>query len=187
MDSKVGSDTNHISSIRQLASDILDQCSWMENQCQRTGTTPPALDAGANTGFWTDTSADVAKSRKQTLGLLERLTILLQGPHDYLHEFVAPNWDHGALYAFLQLGLLEHIMSSGGQATIVDLSRKSGVPEDKLSRILGLLRCKNIVCMPNDDVFALTAVSEDLLHDGDFRAWVEFQWVFTPFTRQNFN
>lgn len=169
-----------VSSIRQLANDILDQCSLMEKECQRTETPPPTLDAGANTSFWMDTSADLAKSRTQTLGLLERLTILLQGPHDYLHEFVAPNWDHGALYAFLQLGVLEHIASSGGHATLVDLSRKSGVPEDKLSRIMGLLRCKNIVRMPSDDVFALTAVSEDLLHDGDFRAWVEFQWVVTP-------
>jgi hypothetical protein len=165
----------HISSIRQLASDILDQCSLMEKECQRTQTTAPTLDAGANTSFWMDASADLAKSRTQTLGLLERLTTLLQGPHDYLHEFVAPNWDHGALYAFLRLGVLEQIASSGGQATLVDLSQKSGVPEDKLSRIMGLLRCKNIVCMRNVDVFGLTAVSEDLLYDGDFRAWVEFQ------------
>ncbi|KAJ5603243.1 hypothetical protein N7537_006199 [Penicillium hordei] len=177
MDSESGSKLGiyPVSSIRQLANDILDQCSLMEKECQRTETTLPTLDAGADTSFWMDTSADLAKSRTQTLGLLERLTTLLQGPHDYLHEFVAPNWDHGALYAFLQLGVLEHIASSGGQATLLDLSRKSGVPEDKLYRIMGLLRCKNIVCMPSDDVFALTAMSEDLLHDPDFRAWVEFQ------------
>lgn len=171
-------DIYRISSIRQLASTILDQCTLMENECHRTETPLPALDAGANTSFWKDTSVNLAKSRTKTLGLLERLTTLVQGPHEYIHEFVAPNWDHGALYAFLRLGLMEHMTSSGGQMTLDDLSEQSGIPKDKLSRIMGLLRCKHFVCMPMEDVFELTAVPEDLLRDPDFRAWVEFQYVF---------
>ncbi|KAL8791883.1 MAG: hypothetical protein Q9195_005545 [Heterodermia aff. obscurata] len=161
--------------IGQLAADILLECSLMDKQCQASGTAPPSLEAGASTAFWSETSTEIATARTRTLGLLDRLSALLLGPHDLLAEFVASNWDQGALYAFLRSQTLEHIHSSGGHASLSSISEKSGVPEDKLVRILGLLRCKNIVHEPEDDVYALTAVSEALVSDADFKAWVEFQ------------
>jgi hypothetical protein len=101
---------------------------------------------------------------------LERLTTLLQGPHDFLHEFVASNWDHGALYTFLQSPILDYLVSTGGCASLFKLAEVSNIPEDKLTRILALLRCKNFLHEPQIGVFSLTAVSEELARDEDFRA-----------------
>lgn len=166
--------------IGQLAADILHECSLMEKECQTKGTAPPTLAAGTSTTFWSETSPERTAARIKALGMLDRLTALLQGPHDFLHELVATNWDHGALYTLLQSQTLEHIASSGGRAPLCSLSQRSGIPEDKLIRILALLRCRNIVHEPENGVFALTAVSEELINDGDFRAWVEFQYARCP-------
>lgn len=162
-------------SISQLASLILRECSAMELECKTDDVTPPSLQAGTSTAFWSETSPKLSDSRTKALGWLEQLTSLLQGPHQFLHEFVAPNWDHGALYAFLQSPALECIASSGGRASLSRLSDVSQIPEDKLTRILALLRCKNIIHEPEENIFVLTAVSEELLGDENFRAWVEFQ------------
>ncbi|PYI09337.1 S-adenosyl-L-methionine-dependent methyltransferase [Aspergillus sclerotiicarbonarius CBS 121057] len=159
-------------SIRELAGEILTLCTQLEQSCNESGIPPPNLSAGGKTDFWSD--SEVTPTRTTALGLLDQLTTLLQGPHDFLHEFVSTNWDHGALYVFLQSHTLEHIAQSG-QASLHDLSTQSGIPEDKLIRILGLLRCRHIVAEPEKDAFTLTTVSEELLKDGDFRAWVEFQ------------
>ncbi|PWY67987.1 S-adenosyl-L-methionine-dependent methyltransferase [Aspergillus sclerotioniger CBS 115572] len=160
------------SSIHELATQILTLCSQLEQTCNASGIPPPTLSTDTRTTFWSDFA--VATTRTTALGLLDQLTTLLQGPHDFLHEFVSSNWDHGALYVFLQSQTLEYIAQSG-QASLHDLSTHSGIPADKLLRILGLLRCRHIISEPEKGVFTLTAVSEELLEDGDFRAWVEFQ------------
>jgi hypothetical protein len=117
--------------------------------------------------------------RTRAIGLLDQLNHLLRGPHEYLHDFVAQNWDHGALYAALQCRVFDHIYESNGSAVhVAKLSEQSKVPEEKLRRLLGLLRCKDFVSEPADGTFALTAVSRHLMVDGTFRAWVEFQYVF---------
>ncbi|KAF2123414.1 hypothetical protein P153DRAFT_380055 [Dothidotthia symphoricarpi CBS 119687] len=162
-------------SVSQLASQIMHECSTMEIQCERDSISPPSMLAGTSTAFWSEVAPTLAASREKALGLLEKLTMLLQGPHRFLHGFVAHNWDHGALYAFLQSPALEHIVSSGGSASISSLSTVSGIPDDKMARILALLRCRNIVHESEKNIFTLTAVSEELVKDEDFRAWVEFQ------------
>jgi hypothetical protein len=163
--------------IGQLAADILRECYRMENECLTKNIVPPTLEAGANTGFWSGSSSEIGAARFKALGLLYELSTLLQGPHDFLHEFVAPNWDHGALYVFLQSQTLEHMAASEGKASLSELSRLSGIPGDKLARVLALLRCNNIIDEPENGVFTLTAISEELVHDADFRAWVEFQYA----------
>lgn len=162
--------------IGKLAANILAECAFMEEQYQASGISSPSLVAGTKTSFWSETSPQLTAARTRALGFLNRLTAILQGPHDFLHEFVASNWDHGALYAFLRLETLEHIASSEGPARLDNLAIASRIPEDKLVRILELLRCQNIISEPEPGVFTLTAVSEELIKDGDFRAWVEFQY-----------
>jgi hypothetical protein len=161
--------------IFQLANLLMHECSTMEMECQKDSIAPPSMLAGTSTAFWSEEVPKLTASRGKALGILEKLTTLLQGPHDFLHELVAPNWDHGALYAFLQSSALEHMAASGGRATLSTLSDVSGIPGDKLARILALLRCRNIVHEPEIGVFTLTAVSEELVKDDDFKAWVEFQ------------
>jgi len=161
--------------ISRLANLILNECSAMELECKKESISPPSMLAGTSTAFWSEEASNINASRAKALALLEKLTTLLQGPHEFLHEFVASNWDHGALYAFLQSGALEYMTSSGGSASLSSLSNISGIPQDKLLRILALLRCRNIVHEPEAGIFTLTATSEELVRDDDFRAWVEFQ------------
>jgi hypothetical protein len=168
-------------SIRCLAEKILEECSFIEKACQAKGTVLPTASAAGTSNATLETSdaqPELITSREKALGLLVQLTSLLHGPHDFLHEFVASNWDHGALYVFLQSKTLDHIASSPEQRSSVSrLSRHSGIPEDKLTRILALLRCRGIVDEPESGIFSLTPVSEDLIHHRDFRAWVEFQYA----------
>jgi hypothetical protein len=164
-------------SILELGNLILHECLEMDRQCKKDEIPSPSMLPGTNTTFWSDTASIIAQSRTKAIGLLERLTTLLQGPHDFLHEFVASNWDHGALYTFLQSPILDYLVSTGGCASLFKLAEVSNIPEDKLTRILALLRCKNFLHEPQIGVFSLTAVSEELARDEDFRAWVEFQYV----------
>ncbi|TKA62103.1 hypothetical protein B0A55_09725 [Friedmanniomyces simplex] len=113
--------------------------------------------------------------RQRVLGLIEKLKRLLQDPHQYLHEYVSTNWDHGAFYVVLEARVLETIAEEGSSA-ITTLSEKSGIPADKLLRILRLLSCQYIVEEVHDEVFGLTPVSQCLIDDEDFKAWVAFQW-----------
>ncbi|KAL8653256.1 MAG: hypothetical protein Q9210_002210 [Variospora velana] len=166
--------------IGNLAADILHECSVMDRECQAKNTAPPTLEAGTSTAFWSESSTEITAARTKALGLLDKLGAVLRGPHEFLHEYVASGWDQAALYALLQSRTLEHIASSGGLASLGSLSAKSGIPSDKLVRILALLRCKNIVQEPEDGVFSLTTISEKLVDDGDFRAWVEFQYIHGP-------
>lgn len=162
--------------IDQLAAEILSECTIMQEQCQETGIAPASLVPGSSHAFWsTESSPKLTASRTKTLGLLERLTTLVRGPHDFIHEFVASNWDQGALYVCLRAKILEHIAFLVDQANLENLAAASGIPEDKLFRILGLLRCKDIISESEDGSYNLTAISEDLLQNPDFHAWVEFQ------------
>ncbi|CAL8580595.1 hypothetical protein XPA_006317 [Xanthoria parietina] len=160
----------------QLAADILRSCSSIYQTRQAAGITPPTLQPGSTTAFWSDSSAEITTARTTTLGQLSRLTALLQGPYDFLSDFVAANWDHGALYAVLQSQTLEIMSASGGCASLSTLSAQSEIPEDELLRMLPLLRCEDIVREPENEIFALTAVSELLIDDINFGAWVEFQY-----------
>lgn len=163
------------SSIAQLAKMIMHECSTMETNCQRDGIPLPSTLAGTSTAFWSEAAPQLSTARSKALGLLEKLTTLIQGPHEYLHNFVAPNWDHGALYAFLQNSALEHMAASKGPTSLSTLSNVSEIPEDKLARILALLRCRSLVHEPEPGMFNLTAISDELVKDTDFKAWVEFQ------------
>ncbi|KAL8949100.1 MAG: hypothetical protein Q9222_004771 [Ikaeria aurantiellina] len=162
-------------SITELAGAVLRECSMIDQVCTEKGIEPPTLEAGTSGDVWSETLHEIYTARTKALGLLGRLTALLQGPHDFLHDFVASNRDQGALYAFLQSRVLEQISSSSTDtASLSDLSHGSGVPKDKLVRILALLRCKSIIDEPAEGFFAMNAVSEELINDEDFRLWVEF-------------
>ncbi|RAK87194.1 S-adenosyl-L-methionine-dependent methyltransferase [Aspergillus costaricaensis CBS 115574] len=160
------------STIRELATQILALCTQLEQTCNEADIPPPSLSADTESTFWSD--SEITATRNTALGLLDELTLLIQGPQEFLHEFVASHWDHGALYAFLHSQTLEHIARSG-RASIEDLESQSGIPADKLVRILGLLRCRRIVDEPEKGVYALTAVSQELVEDSDSRACLEFQ------------
>ncbi|KAK4890187.1 hypothetical protein LTR27_011069 [Elasticomyces elasticus] len=119
-------------------------------------------------------SKDAEDRRQRVLGLIDQLKKLLQDPHEYLHDYVSSNWDHGALYVALQANIFE-VVAEEGSAHITTLSRRSNIPADKLLRILRLLSCQSFVEEQDGEIFCLTDVSECLVVDKDFKAWVAFQ------------
>ena len=58
----------------QLAADILRSCSSIYQTRQAAGITPPTLQPGSTTAFWSDSSAEINTARTTTLGQLSRLT-----------------------------------------------------------------------------------------------------------------
>lgn len=154
-------------SLTDLASQLLDRCSVLES--------PPTSTNGSSSTL----SSDRTTARQSVTHILETMTRLIQGPQYFLHEFVASNWDHGALYAALQTGVFDHIMAAENRVsvTVGSLEKKTNVPKDKLERILGLLHCKHILAIDPDWNVSLTAESEEILRDQDYRSWIEFQYV----------
>lgn len=85
--------------IDQLAAEILSQCTSMRKYCQETSIASPSLVPRSDDTFWsTESSPKLIASRTKTLGLLERLSTLIRGPHEFIHEFLASNWGQGDLY-----------------------------------------------------------------------------------------
>jgi hypothetical protein len=151
--------------LSQIAAALLTECQRLEQQ------------KGLRKGSGDEDEDDRSLSGYScAVELLARLSYVLRGPHEYLHEFVAQNWDHGALYAALQCKIFDHIYDSPDRAvSVIELSERSSVPDDKLRRLLGLLRCKDLLAEPVEGSFRLTALSQHLMKDSRFRAWVEFQ------------
>ncbi|WPH01302.1 S-adenosyl-L-methionine-dependent methyltransferase [Acrodontium crateriforme] len=167
--------TAELDGIIGLATDLLQQCQIISGECNRSkvSTLRTAINGSAETWHQTNPRANNARSVAQ--GLITQLSTFLHGPHEYLHELVSSNWDHGALYAALQARVIDHIAASTGGSSLYELSQHCDIPEDKLSRILGLLCCRGIISQPEQGVYVSTSVSRELIRDGEFRAWVEFQ------------
>ncbi|KAK5701097.1 hypothetical protein LTR17_022894 [Elasticomyces elasticus] len=117
---------------------------------------------------------DAEDRRQRVLGLTDQLKKLLQDPHEYHYDYVSANWDHGALYVALQANIFE-VVAEEGSADITNLSKRSNIPADKLLRTLKLLSCQSFVEEQDCEVFCLTGISECLVADKDFKAWVAFQ------------
>ncbi|GAB1317686.1 hypothetical protein MFIFM68171_07896 [Madurella fahalii] len=58
---------------------------------------------------------------------------------------------------------------------IVQLAKQSGLPAEKVLRICRLVACAGILKEPEEDTFAHTAISEELVRDPGFRSFIAFQ------------
>jgi len=159
-----------------VAADILGECNQLLKQLKANSITEPSLVVGASTELWSSSAVDIAQPRTRILGLIEQLARLVQGPHEFLEDYVSSNWEYGALYTVLQFNVLEQIPLDG-QAQVSFLAKQSGLPENKLLRILRLLCCKQILNEVEEGVFCHTAISEELVKDEKFKAFVGFQYV----------
>ncbi|KAI9780494.1 MAG: hypothetical protein M1816_002833 [Peltula sp. TS41687] len=157
-----------------LAEEIFGETYMLVKHLQEKSIAEPSLAVGASTEFWTSHSEEIAAAQTRVLGLAKRLTSLLYGPHGFLHEYVSSNWELGALYTVLEFNILEKIPLDG-QAHVSQLAAQSGLPKDKLLRILRLTACEQILDEVSDEVFCHTAISEELVKDQKFKAWVGFQ------------
>ncbi|RSL78955.1 hypothetical protein CEP51_007759 [Fusarium floridanum] len=118
--------------------------------------------------------SDIEKSQSKLLGLIQKLGRTLRGPQDFLHEFVASNWDRGALYCLLECRVLDEIPLDG-QATLAQLSEKTGVPRDKLLPMLRLAACDQILLESSEHVFRHGIISRELVQDPGLKAFIGFQ------------
>ncbi|KAF4982424.1 hypothetical protein FZEAL_1942 [Fusarium zealandicum] len=118
--------------------------------------------------------SEIEKSQSKLLGLAQKLDRSLRGPHDFLHELVASNWDKGAIYCLLERGVLDSIPLNG-EADVTQLSKQSGIPEEKLLPMLRLAACEQILCESAEHVFCHGPISRELLADPGLKAFIGFQ------------
>ncbi|KAK7417357.1 hypothetical protein QQX98_004634 [Neonectria punicea] len=116
--------------------------------------------------------SDIERSQSKLLGLTERLDRSLRGPQEVLHEFVASNWDRGALYCLLEHGVLE-LLPHGGSVTLAELAEKTVIPAEKLLPILRLAVCGEIIQEPTNEVFRNGPISQELVADPGLKALFE--------------
>ena len=159
-----------------LAENILAQVSRLDNHLKQNSITQPCLAVGASTELWSSKSPDVEFVRSRILGWTRQLTKLLAGPHEFLHEYVSSNWDHGALYTLLEFNILEKIPLDG-KTHVSLLASQTNLPEGKLLSILRLISCEGILNEVSEGAFCHTAISEELVRDEKFKAFIGFQYV----------
>jgi hypothetical protein len=163
-----------------VAAEIFSECHQLLKHLKANAVAEPSLAVGASTELWSSSAVDIAQPRTRILGLIEQLARLLQGPHEFLHEYVSSNWEYGALYTVLQFNILEQIPVDG-PVHVALLAKQSGLPENKLLPILRLLSCKQILNEVEEGIFCRTAISDELVRDDKLKAFVGFQYVLaTP-------
>ena len=159
-----------------LAEEIFGQTYLLVKHLKGKGIAEPSLAVGASTELWSSHSEEIDAARTSIFDLTKQLTKLLYGPHGFLHEYVSSNWEYGALYTVLEFNILEKIPLDG-QAHVSQLAAQSDLPENKLLRILRLISCEQILDEISEGVFHHTAISEELVKDKKFKAFIGFQYV----------
>ena len=159
-----------------IAEEIFDQTHNLAKYLKKNSIAEPSLAVGSTTELWSSHSKEIDTVRTNIFGLTKQLTKLLNGPHGFLHEYVSTNWEYGALYTVLEFDILEKIPLDG-QVHVSKLAALSSLPENKLLRILRLVSCEQILDEVSEGVFRHTAISEELVKDKNFKAFIGFQYV----------
>jgi hypothetical protein len=159
-----------------LAEEIFGQTYLLIRHLKQNAILEPSLAVGASTELWSSDSKEIDTARTNIVGLTKQLTKLLYGPHGFLHEYVSSNWEYGALYTVLEFNILEKIPLDG-EAHVSELAVQSGLPKNKLLSILRLTSCEQILDEVSEGVFRHTAISEELVKDRKFKAFIGFQYV----------
>jgi hypothetical protein len=134
------------------------------------------LRLGAKSDLWETHSGQIDELRSTILGLTSRLDKLLEGPHGFLHEYVSPSWEHGALYVLLEFDILQMIpLEDGAYVSAAQLAEQANLPVEKLLRICRLVATAGILEEVKEGKFSHTAISELLVKDEGFKSWVHFQ------------
>lgn len=164
------------SGLLALVEEIQRQTASLVQHLKAHSVAEPSLTVGSSTELWKSNSQEINTAKSSILGLTKQLSKIVYGPEGFLHEFVSQNWDFGAFYTILEFDILEKIPLNG-ESHISQLVEQSGIPEDKLLRILRLASCDQILEEASDGVFRHTAISEALVTDKRFKAFIGFQYV----------
>jgi hypothetical protein len=161
-----------------IASQILSNTTNISQRLAQESIAPPNLHIGAHSELWTTHDPEIEALRSNILGLTQRLDNLLEGPHGFLHEYVSPSWEHGALYTLLEFDVLHMIpLEDGASVSAAQLAKQSNLPVEKLLRICRLVATAGILEENKEGEFSHTAISETLVRDEGFKSWVHFQYV----------
>lgn len=175
---------SHKKSLQSLADELVSQLCTLTVSIRNGSLGEPSLSARASSDLWTTQDGQLSATRDRVLDLTRKLNQVLLGPHEYFHELVSSNWDLGALYTLLEFGILERIPLQG-YATASQLAHSVHLPERKLLNVLRLATCSNILYEPKEGIFGHTALSEELVEDEKFRAFVGFQLFETRVASAN--
>jgi hypothetical protein len=176
--------TRNAPAFRATVYELISQLCTLTKAIDDEGADLPSLTAGAHSQVWTAQNSQLSASRDRALELSRHLCQLLQGPHEYFHDLISYNWDLGALYTIIEFGILEKIPLSD-QVSASVLANQVGLNERKLLNILRLAACSNILYEADSGFFGNTALSEELLHDKKFRAFIGFQLFETRIASAN--
>lgn len=165
-----------------IAEEIFGQTYLLTKHLRETGIAEPSLALGASTELWSSHTPVIENAQTEIFGLAKKLTKLLHGPHGFLHEYVSSNWEYGALYTLLEFEILEKI-PIGESAHVSQLAEQAGLPTRKLLNVLRLAACEDIVEETSEGSFGHTAISEELVKDPGYKAFIGFQYVY-PTERQ---
>jgi hypothetical protein len=161
-----------------IASQILSNTTQISQRLSQDSINPPSLRIGAISDLWTTHNSEIDALRSTILGLTQHLDKLLEGPHGFLHEYVSPSWEHGALYTILEFDVLRMIpLEDGAYVSVTQLAKQSNLPVEKLLRICRLVATAGILDEKEEGKFSHTAISEILVRDEGFKSWVHFQYV----------
>ncbi|KAJ0114475.1 hypothetical protein J7T55_004718 [Diaporthe amygdali] len=109
--------------VARLANDlsIYPEASIDQVLTQDTGSQDATADL---LGLWkTRNGSDpIEKAKINIIGLAQQLEKLTLGPQGFIHELVSMNWEHGALYVALELGVLEAIPEDGGTRSFAEIA-----------------------------------------------------------------
>lgn len=115
------------------------------------------------------------KAKAKIVGLAQKLQSLTLGPQGFIHELVSINWEHGALYAALEHGVLDAIPMDGSTQSLQEIAMLTGLQPSKLLPLCRLLACSGIITEVEAGSFGHTFVSTALSANKGFRSWVGFQ------------
>lgn len=163
------------SNLLALAEEIFGQTYLLVQDLKQRSIKEPSFEPGSDSGIWSTQPKEIQDTKDSIIELTGKLANLLEGPHGFLHELVCSNWELGALYCILEFEILQKIPLHG-HATVSELSHESNIQKEKLLFILRLVACSNILEEFSNETFRHTAISELLLTDKDFRAFIGFQY-----------
>ncbi|KAF7559512.1 hypothetical protein G7046_g4648 [Stylonectria norvegica] len=140
-----------------LAEQITTEATFLEALLQTAKPDDGNTDVSSTLWEHSIPGSQVEQIQTRMLGLVQQLNRALRGSHDFLSDFVASNWDKGALYCLLDHHVFEHIPLDGG-------ARPSRHWQ---------LRHQELATQPG--VFRHGLVSRELTVDPGLRAFIGFQ------------
>lgn len=158
----------------QLANEVQYLADVLAGYAAKENMSSPSLEPGEPTALWSTKAHAVTTAKSALKEAIGELSILVNGPLDFLKDWLGVHFDLAALYSVLEFKALDAIPLRGS-ASLESIAASSRLEKDKLGRMLRLLACQRFTCEVADDEFAHTVISAALVEDPELRAQFEMQ------------